>query len=331
MNSAIIGLGGISAVHLKVLKEQRHKIIGACDIDAEKLQNFPAENKFTDYIEMLDTVKPDVVHICTPHYLHARMVIECLNRGINVLCEKPLCINLEEGYQILQAEKNSGAQLGVVHQNRYNLSSLYVKQLLSEESPQTAFATVAWKRDEKYYSSAEWRGKKSTEGGGVIINQALHTLDLLQWLLGMPQQVCASVSTLKLKGVVEVEDTVSAMFYGKRNFQFFATNCADFDYPIQINLKTKNDLINVYTNGVCVNGEKVNLINEFPHKILNRVAGGVYGKQCYGEGHYALIEDFYDCVRTGRKFAVDGEEGFKVIRLIQAVYDCQGEKIDIAK
>ncbi len=331
MKSAIIGLGAISAVHKKVLLEQGQEIVAVCDNDESRFASFPNSLHYSDYVKMLDEVKPDVAHICTPHYLHADMICECLSRNINVICEKPLCINLNDGERIVQAEKNSKAILGVAHQNRYNPSSAFVKEYLKDNPPKTAMAFVAWNRDKEYYDSGDWRGKQKTEGGGVLINQALHTLDLLQWLIGMPNAVSAVTASLKLKNVIEVEDTVVATFSGERDFQFFATNCASTDFPIEITIETEKDIIRLYSNSVSINGKQVDLSCRLAdnNAVANGGCGKVYGKQCYGGGHSVLIADFYDSVKSGKKFEMNGEEAFKVVRLIEAVYQSKGEKINI--
>ena len=118
MKIVVVGLGSIGKVHVKILEEQGLTITAVCDIDKEKLEKYSRFAQYTNYIEMLEKEKPDVVHICTPHYLHADMVISALERNINVLCEKPLCIKEEDIPRILSAECNSKAKLGVCLQNR---------------------------------------------------------------------------------------------------------------------------------------------------------------------------------------------------------------------
>ena len=119
---------------LGMFEELNADIVALCDVDSTKLSNDYVGEKFTDYEEMLKTVKPDVVHICTPHYLHADMIISALNKGINVLSEKPLCIRFEDIDRILEAEKNSTAKLGVCHQNRFIAQNMFIKDYIGERS-----------------------------------------------------------------------------------------------------------------------------------------------------------------------------------------------------
>lgn len=319
MKSAIVGFGVIGRVHYEVLKNSGNPAVAVCDLDRSRIDGLLDVSRYTDYIEMLDSVKPDVVHICTPHYLHEQMIIAALERGVNVLCEKPLCISLDGIERILAAEKNSKAILGVCHQNRYNLENVFLKSYLKDKKVVSGYGTVIWNRTAEYYLKDEWRGKWKTEGGGVLINQALHTFDLMQWLIGFPKTVTASISNLTLNGSIEVEDTASVICSGEAEFSFFATNGSGASFPVTLTIKTEEETINVFSGKVII-GDKV-----YEFKGNDKVLG----KACYGVGHEGLIKDFYDCVKTGRKFSIDGTEAAKVIKLILAAYKSGGEKINV--
>ena len=326
MKTAIIGLGVIGKVHLETLIKQGRAISALCDIDVDTAkkaaERFECDAPiFSDWKKMLSEISPDTVHICTPHYLHAEMVIELLERNINVLCEKPLCIKKSDIPRILEAEKKSSAILGVCHQNRYKPSTLFVKEYLKNKEIVSAHGSVVWKRDADYYNSAAWRGTVEEEGGGVLINQALHTLDIVQYLCGEPEYVTASASNLSLKGVIEVEDTISATFHGKTPYTFFATNAAMGDFPVETKLKLKGgEIVSLLPDAVIVGGE----YKEFPKTLIQ-----TSGKPCYGSGHYYLFNDFYDCISTGKHFELDGSEGAKVVRMILSAYESKGDKIKI--
>ena len=319
MKSAIIGLGVIGKVHYDVLKKQGEDIVCICDINPEVLGDFEGVKKYLNYKVMLDCEDIDVVHVCTPHYLHAEMTIYALEKGINVLCEKPLCITEEDIARVLDAEKKSTASLGVCFQNRYNFSSQFAKKFLESKSVKFAFGSVRWHRDEKYYKSAEWRGKWKTEGGGVLINQAIHTVDLLSWILGEPKQVVCCTFNLSLAGVIEVEDTAVADFVGDNNFSIFATNSASQDMPVELRFVTENDVLCITPDSAVLNGKPVDIEKEI----------GWYGKRSYGSGHEKLIRDFYDCLASGKKFDIDGEEGARAVRLVLAAYKSKGEIVTL--
>jgi len=319
MKSAIIGLGVIGKVHFDVLEKQGEDIVAVCDVDVEKLGEYEGVKKYLDYRIMLDAEKIDVVHICTPHYLHAEMTIFALQKGINVLCEKPLCISKEQLSRVLDAEKKSTAQLGVCFQNRYNDTSVFAKNYLSGKKIEYAFGSLRWHRDEAYYKSADWRGKWQSEGGGVLINQAIHTIDLLEWIVGDVKHAVGKTYNLSLKDVIEVEDTAVADFWDDACFSIIATNTSAEDMPIELRFFTKDETVIVTPDSVKINGKTVDV----------QCSDKWFGKRSYGNGHEKLIADFYDCVKNGKKFWIDGEEGAKALKLVLAVYECKGEVVEI--
>ena len=325
MKIAIVGIGVIAKVHINALQALKENIAGLCDIDKPKAEEVARQFGlacpiFENYSEMLQTLRPDAVHICTPHYLHADMIIEALGRNIHVLCEKPLCIREEDIGRILATEASSKATLGVCFQNRYNPTNQYVKKLLETTKLKGAHGSVVWKRTVDYYRSADWRGKKATEGGGVMINQAIHTLDLLQWFSGEPKQVTAHISTMTLGDVIEVEDTANALFDGDVPFSIFATVSSGCDHPVCIQLRTEDKKsITLRPHSVLVNDTLVFSEEQQP----------VRGKDCYGNSHGRLFSDFYECIRQNRPFPINGTEGAKAVRLILAMYQSQGKPTPI--
>ncbi len=324
MKSAIIGLGVIAEVHVEVLKNIGAEISCVCDIDKEKAEKFIFQHGvdckiYTDYKMMLENEKIDIVHICTPHYLHAEMCVYALNKDINVLCEKPLCIKKEEIEQIFDAVKGSRAQLGVCLQNRYSAINTYVKELISEEKVIDGFGAVLWNRDKSYYDSADWRGKWATEGGGVVINQALHTLDLLQWFCGMPNSVNGSIFNINHE-YIEVEDSARARFvYDGGVFEFYASISHNDDFAIQMMLITKDKRIVITDKNLIVNGQAMAFETVKTQNV----------KECYGNGHMNLIADFYDCIKNNKHFEIDAYEGAKVIKLTLGIYESKGKTINI--
>lgn len=310
VKAAIIGYGGIAVTHEQVLKSLGHEIVAVCDNDPKKLERADAPLKFLDYREMLDSISADVVHICTPHYLHADMIICALSRNFNVLCEKPLCIKEEDVERIAKVEKNSKGQLGICFQNRYNPINIYIKNYLEGKTLKCATASMVWNRDEKYYATAKWRGKWATEGGGVLINQSIHTLDLLLWFTGMPEYIRATVDNIRTKEFIEVEDTAVISGYGKAPFTFFATNSSAVNYPVEFTLNVDGVWLK-YFNNILYIGDKAITFEE---------ATKAYGKSEYGSGHTGLIADFYDCIGTGRKFEIDASEAAKAVKVVFAAF-----------
>ena len=325
---AVVGCGAISGNHIRAIQSAEQQICALCDIETAQAQKRADQFGladvpiYNDYQTMLAQEHPDVVHICTPHDLHAPMILQALERNIHVLCEKPLCITLDQLRAVCEASERSSAQVGVCHQNRYEPRMLHLKKL-AEDGIKAGFGSVVWNRDAAYYRSGAWRGTAEREGGGVLINQALHTLDLMQWICGFPTHVIAHTQNNLLKNEIEVEDTASAIYLcedGKR-FQFYATNTAAADLPVQIQVKLNN--------GECVDAQN--------DRIMRSKKDGTqcaepdsFGKFVWGSGHIALTRDFYQCIQSGTHFPIDAFEAGKVIRMILATYASAGEKTKIS-
>ena len=318
MRAAVIGVGVIGTLHAEILSE-KNMLAAVCDIDESKLKKYSCPG-YTDYKKLIDEARPDCVHICTPHYLHAEMIVYALERGVNVLCEKPLCISEEQINAILEAEKRSTAALGVCLQNRYNKENVFVKEYLKDKKVVSAVAVVAWHRTKEYYASADWRGKYATEGGGVLINQALHTLDLLQYFAGMPDRITASVSNLTLKDSIEVEDTAVIQSTSGAGISLFASVGCAADMPVGITVKTDKEIIQVYPGAVLINGVMQN---------IEKTTEKPRGKECYGSSHGLLIADFYKHIAENRHFEIDGKEASKVVKLVLAAYRSGGVETEV--
>ena len=327
MKVGIIGIGAISTMHIAALCELGEEIVALCDILPERCHAAAekygiAPKIYENYIEMLDSGEVESVHICTPHYLHAPMITEALKRNIHVLSEKPVAINVRQLEDIRRALSTTAATLGVCFQNHYNSAIKYAREFLSGREIISATATVMWQRDKEYYSSAEWRGKWDTEGGGVMINQAIHTLDLMRVLCGMPKSVIAHTDNISLKGEIEVEDTAFGRFTleSGKVFTLFATNSMTYSFPPTITIHADHDTIYIIGDGTVLVNDKV--ISKYHAKR------GV-GKRVWGQGHSSLIRDFYNCLKTGEKFALDFFEAEKSIKMILAMYKSNGEEIKI--
>ena len=325
---ALVGCGTISYVHLtSLLHLENVKIAALCDKDFKKAlaaQNEYAKDAkiYTDYSEMLGTEELDAVHICTPHYLHAKMTVEALKRGVNVFLEKPMCISLAEIDEMTEAESKSTARACVCFQNRFNDSYLYAKDLIEKSGEIfNAYATVFWYRDENYYRDSDWRGRLATEGGGCMINQAIHTLDVLTSLLGEPKSVIGTTSNHHLKGVIEVEDTAEALveFETGSKASFYVTTSAAASDATCVVLTSKSYKIVIRSSELTVNGEKIH----FPKRE------SFIGKDYYGTSHPRLIEEFYKKLNTGGDMPVNLKSASSVIKLILATYKSHDNKIMI--
>lgn len=318
----IIGCGAIHAVHADaIMKNLKTELVAVADIDKEKAKITSKQygcKYFTDYKELLKQENIDVIHICTPHYLHAPIAIEAMRTGKHVLTEKPMSISVSDAEEMIKVSEQTGKRLGICFQNRYNSTAERIKEVLASGRTGRILggkAFVTWHRDPDYYLNSDWKGTWEKEGGGVLINQAIHTLDLLQFFMGDIGSLKASIDTRLLEKFIEVEDTVDATIKFKNGTTalFYATNCYTVDSPIELELICENAKIKLaeeltirYSDGTFEH-----------HSDIDKAAGE---KTYWGCSHTVLIDDFYNKLQNGHKFEIDGEEGIQTVKIIQAIY-----------
>ena len=322
LRTCIVGIGNISRVHIEsLLKNENTKIVGVFDIIKERAGSAAEKTgakAFYDFDEMIDWGKFDVLHICTPHYLHASMAIKAINAGKHVLIEKPLSMTYPDAVKTVETAEKKGVYLGVCYQNRYNPSSVKIKEILDSKELGAVTGikgSVAWNRDMNYYSQDNWHGTLKYEGGGVLINQAIHTLDLIAWLCpGSPVKTVGTISQKRLKGLVETEDTADALitFDSGVNALFYASLCYSSDSPVEIQIDCEKGRI-------LFNGDVFVFRDTQPTEVIPfRIKKGE--KSYWGDGHTLLINDFYNSIINNVPFAVDGKEGLTALKIISDIY-----------
>lgn len=323
---AVVGCGDIAEIHLDAIHADADvEAVGVADVDAERGDAAARRAdcpSFADLTTMLDAVAPDVVHVCTPHCLHAEMAQECLARNVSVLVEKPVAHTLADGERLAIAAEDSAAVLGVCFQNRYNDTARALREILDRGSLGRLLggrASVSWFRDAAYYRRREWRGRWATAGGGVLINQAIHTLDLLQWYLGPVIDVHGVAATLALCGIVEVEDTATVRLRhgtptGEITSVFHATNGDVENTPVTVEIVAEHGRVRLDTDLTVTHDDgRVDVV---------RPSTPATGEKAYwGASHGLLIEDFYRHVRAGKPFWIDAEAGLETLRIVDAVYE----------
>ncbi len=324
--TAVVGCGKISFNHLKSLAMLENvEVVALCDAKPEKAEarktEFNLNSKiYTDFNTMLECEELDTVHIATPHYLHAPMTIAALEKGINVFLEKPICINCEQIKAMLEAEAKSTARVCVSFQNRFNSSFLYAKKLIDEDGGAlSGYGTVLWWRSADYYKKSDWRGTYEKEGGGVMINQAIHTIDLLIQFLGKPVKVKATTANHHLNGVIEVEDTCEGIigFESGTEANFYATNSFKGNDPVTIVIKSQNHKVELRGSDLYVDKQYIERASS---------TGGI-GKECYGNAHPIIIEKFYDAIATGEPMPVTLESAQYALRVLLAAYESQDKDV----
>ena len=325
---ALVGCGTISSNHVFALQLLDNvEIVALCDLKEERAltvaERFSLKCKiYTDYEKMLCEQNPDAVHICTPHYLHAQMTVFALERDINVFLEKPMCMNEAEIDLLISAEAKSKASVCVSFQNRTTSAVKKALEVLNADGGATsAYFSVFWQRNEPYYTMSGWRGKKDTEGGGVMINQAIHSLDMLTLFFGKPKSVIATTSNHHLKGVIDVEDSCEGLirFENGKQANFYATTSATGTDDTHFCITSKNHRVFLDLPNLIVDGKFYSFENE-----MNYV-----GKACYGNGHAPLIRDFYRAIDKGKEMPIPLDEAKYALKILLAAYKSNDMEIII--
>ena len=319
---AVIGCGSVSVVHFEAIKAiPGAELVAVCDRDAATLEAAVTRYGvpgFADHRALLAEVRPDVVHISTPHDQHVPVALDALAAGMAVLMEKPVARTLEEAQVLITAAAASPAKIGVCFQNRYNATAQAIRNLLDSGQLGAVLggsASVTWHRPASYYTTRPWRGQQRLSGGGVMINQAIHTLDALLWLLGDATEVAGRSSRHLLDGVVDVEDTAHLVIThatGARSV-LFATVAHVVDSPVTMEIVTeqatlllRGDLTIRYADG---------RVEQIPERVA---ASG--GPAYWGVSHELLIGDFYRHLDDPAPFWISPAEAAKSLAVIEQLY-----------
>jgi UDP-N-acetyl-2-amino-2-deoxyglucuronate dehydrogenase len=319
----VVGCGDVSIVHLQAIENLTDaELVGICDTD-ESRRAAVAEQYgvpgFAGHREMIDAVRPDVVHISTPHHQHVAVAIDCVDAGVPVLLEKPVAHTVAEADRLIDvARGRPEVKVGICLQNRYNTAARTAYDLLrSGDLGRTlgGSATVLWHRTPAYYEAKPWRGRLRDSGGGVLINQAIHTLDLMEWLLGDVVSVRGHAGRYGLDGVVDVEDTAHLLLdheNGARSV-VFATVTNVTDSPVTIEIVTENAVLLIRGDlTVTYAGGRV--------KTIAEPVASTGGRAYWGASHELLIADFYRSLAGPEPFWIGPEEGVKSLRIISQLY-----------
>lgn len=323
LNTAVIGAGAIHRCHVNALRQIPNVALRALvDIDSVKGLTLAMAYQcrfYQDYREMLLDDAIDVVHICTPHFEHKRMILAALAAGKHVFCEKPVGMNSSEFGDIVQAVDQSPGLLGVCYQNRLNPTSLRIRHELSEGELGKMLgmkAVLTWSRSGAYYTESPWRGRLATEGGSLLINQAIHTLDLMQWFAGGVTRLKGVVESGELADVTEGEDSAMATLHfanGARGL-FYASNCNTTDSPLwlEIHCERGSLLLNDNVLWRITPGERRKLATD------DSPDGSV--KSYWGLGHQQAIRRFYHAIHHPETDYTDIHAAGKSLTLVEALY-----------
>lgn len=331
---AVIGCGNISVMHLDSAKAlDEAELVAVCDIKEERAKT--AAEKYgtayyTDYLEMFEKENLDAVHICLPHYIHTKVSIDAFGFGINVISEKPMSIKYEDAVKAVETAESKGLKYGIIFQCRYNTPSMLVKERICDGrlgKVKCGRTTLTWYRPDNYYEKSDWKGTWDKEGGGVIIDQAIHSLDLANWMIdSIPVSVQSSLHNRNHKTMI-VEDSAEGLIKYENGslLSFFAMNNYFIDEPIEIRLLCENGNARFSYDEAVIqyNDGTVEIVKNRPQKIVSYTGG----KDYWGTQHAVQIHQFYQSVLGLEELEISGKEALKIQRIICDIYNNSDTKI----
>ena len=336
LNFAIVGCGRISYKHVEALIENSDlaNLIATCDVNLDrakaKSEEYLTKSKklnhnvevYEDYKKMLDEQPEiDVVIIATESGYHADIAINCMNRNKHVIVEKPMAMSIEDAEKMIEVARKNNVKLSVAHQNRFNKPIQKLRSAVENNKLgriMNGTARVLWRRDDNYYKQAPWRGTWELDGG-TLMNQCIHNIDLLQWMLGGEvERVYAETETFR--NPIEGED-FGAILVRFKNGAIGIIEGSAVVYP-----KNLEETLSVFgTDGtVVIGGLAVNELKtwRFEGEDEEKVKADlqVEIENVYGKGHTPLIRDMIEAVNNDRKPYISGEDAIIPLSIILAAY-----------
>lgn len=333
----IIGCGNIFPMHAySVLERKDAEITALADIKEERVNKWSDKlgtKAYTDYKEMLETEDLDIVHICTPHYLHKEMMIESLRNDAHVVCEKPATIKYDDLLEVQEEQKKAEKELVISFQNRYNPASMAMKEAVESNTIGdivSARSHLAWNRDDDYYGKSDWKGTWDKEGGGVLIDQAIHTLDLMNWIIDRPVTDIDISMGRRGHSTIDVEDYVEGVIEYDDNIltSIHFINHYVIDSPVEIEIIGTKGRINLIADEVTIDYQdgKEYLVGRNPNDQFD-IEGA---KQYWGVGHKTFIKDFYDRLQADKTIERNTiEDVLAIHKLVFDIYKQGKENFNI--
>lgn len=325
---ALIGCGRIGSRHAEHISNVG-VLKAVCDIKKERAQKFGTRyGTFIHYDidDLLECRKDvDVVSICTPNGLHAIQTIKALRAGFHVLCEKPMALSVGECHQMVGWAKKARKHLFVVKQNRFNPPVMKVKQLIDEGRLGKIFSVQLncfWNRNLDYYRSSDWKGNKDLDGG-TLFTQFSHFIDLLYWLIGDVEEVCAMKGNFAHIGAIQFEDT------GVVILRFSGGTIGTINYTINAYSKNMEGSIAIFgeKGTVKIGGQ---YLNELDYQMIENyeIEGLPKGNPPNDYGNYVgsmsnhdkVYENVVDVLTKGGDIVADGMAGLKTVEIINKIY-----------
>ena len=342
MKYALIGCGRISINHMKAALNNELEIVGISDVLPEKmdatLKEFDLLDKgircYEDYKEMIEQEKPELVSIATESGNHAEIALHCIEQGVHCIIEKPMAMSIKDANAVIDLAKEKNVKISVCHQNRFNVAIQELRKALEDGRFGKIYngaINVRWNRNKGYYDQASWRGTWKNDGG-ALMNQCIHGIDLLRWMLGDEVEEVYGVTCQKAHDYLEAEDLGVAIVKFKNGA------IGTIEGTTNVFPKNLEETLYIFgeTGTVKIGGTSTNNIDVWDFADETEADAGNKGlkeqtSNVYGNGHTSLFADVIDAIENDRKPYIDGEAGRNALELVLAIYKSQktGEKVKL--
>ena len=335
MRYALIGCGRISTNHIKAALNNKLEIVAVCDVVPEHMENVLQKNginsdqsikRYEDYKKMIEENSLDLVSIATESGLHGQIALYCIEHNINVIIEKPMAMSLEEADQIIELANKKNVKVSACHQNRFNIAVQKMRKALEDGrfgKLSHGSIHVRWNRNRDYYEQAPWRGTWKNDGG-ALMNQCIHGIDLLRWMMGDEVESVYGVTKQQFHDYLEAEDIGMAVVKFKNGAVATIEGTTNV-YPQNL----EETLYLFGENGtVKLGGKSTNNIDvwEFSDETdEDEKNKGLeeYTSNVYGNGHTSLFADVIEAIKDDRSPYVDAYAGRRALEMILAIYKSQ--------
>lgn len=343
----IVGIGNMGSSHAKNLYDgliENAELVAVCDIDENKIrwaeENLKGVKTYSNYSDLLSSGEVDAIIIATPHYLHPVVAIEAFKKGLNVLTEKPAGVYVEKVEEMNSVAKESGKVFGIMYNQRTNLIFRKARELMLSgevgDLKRVVWIITNWYRRQEYYDSGSWRATWKDEGGGVLINQCPHNIDIMQWIVGMPDKVTAHCYYGKYHDI-EVEDDVSAFFEypnGATGALFTSTGEKPGTNRLEISCDRAKIVIE---NGklamwkYAVSEKEFRYYSTEDYKKLECEYSEYIPEDTDKSAHNLILQNFVNAILFGEELISPGYDGIKGLTISNAIHlsDWLGKTVEI--
>jgi predicted dehydrogenase len=257
-----------------------------------------------------------------PHYLHSKVAIAAFEQGVHVLTEKPMDIDYASAEKAVETAKEKGVLYGVIMQCRYNNSAKLVKSVVESGKLGkiiSARSVLTWTRPDEYYQESDWKGTWDKEGGGVVIDQAIHSIDLVNWIVGSEAESVSCSMANRGHSIVKVEDSAECLITYKNGvrYGFYCMNNYGVDEPIEIKLYCEKGKVTFGYDDAYIEYNDGNKEEAHQDENTQEYEGG---KDYWGFQHIRQIKQFYDACLGKSPLEISGEEALKTHKLIMEIY-----------